>query len=428
MNKNFKKSKAASTLRHKAEVLSIKKPVELVSQLSESEILKLIHELELHQIELEMQNEDLILSKSVYRDLAAKFIELYDFAPLGYFTLSKTGEIIELNKCGSQFLGKERSDLINSNFGFFVSDGTKPIFNLFLSTLFTGKVKESCDVDLLLTGHPLISVRITGIVTGKGEQCLVNVLDITESKHAEEEIKLKNEKLLKLNSEKDKFFTIIAHDLRNPLNSFLGLTEIMAAELPDLPSDKMQELAIDLKHSASNLFRLLENLLQWAGINQGLVSFNPEVVQLLPLVNKSVEIVLESLRVKGIRIVCHIPDDFEVYADSNILKTIIRNLVSNAVKFTPRGGRIDISAEVTSEENAEISIRDTGIGMSHDLMENLFRIGLQTNREGTEGEPSTGLGLIICKDLIDKLEGKFWIESEEGKGSDFRITLPHYTL
>lgn len=101
MNKGFNKSEAASLLRHKAEELSKKKPAKLISQLSESETLKLIHELELHQIELEMQNEDLIMAKSVYRDLAAKFIELYDFAPIGYFTLSKKGEIIELNKCGS---------------------------------------------------------------------------------------------------------------------------------------------------------------------------------------------------------------------------------------------------------------------------------------------------------------------------------------
>lgn len=228
-----------------------------------------------------------------------------------------------MNKCGSQLIGKERSGLINSNFVFFVSDDTKPIFNNFLSTLFTSKEKELCDVSLLITGNIPIRAHITDIVTGMSEHCLLNVLDITESKKAEEEIKLKNEKLIKLNIEKDKFFSIIAHDLRNPLSSFLGLTEIMVADLPYLPPDKIQELAIDLKNSASKVFRLLENLLQWAGMNQGLVSFNPAVVQLFPIVDKSIEVVLESSRIKGIKIDYDIPDDFEVYADSNILQIII---------------------------------------------------------------------------------------------------------
>jgi PAS domain S-box-containing protein len=250
------------------------------------------------------------------------------------------------------------------------------------------------------------------------------VRDITERKQAEEEIRLKNEQLLKLNAEKDKFFSIISHDLLNPFNSFLGLTQIMAEELPSLTMAEVQEIAATMSKSATNLYRLLENLLQWSRMQQGLIPFNPEVLHLLSVVNESIEMILEPAKSKGIELIRNIPDKLVVIADNNFLQTVIRNLVSNAIKFTPKGGKIIILAKATRGKNVEISIKDSGIGMNHSMVDNLFRLDIKTNRKGTNGEPGSGLGLLLCKEFVEKLGGKIWVESEEGKGSEFKFTLP----
>jgi len=196
--KNASKKSKATRLRQKAEELLQKKPSKSGLQPSETEVLKLIHEFEIHQIELEMQNEELMVAKEQTEVAAEKYAELYDFAPSGYFTLSREGKIIELNLCGSQMLGKERSQLINSRFGFFVSDDTKPIFNLFLKKLFKSKTRESCEVTLLTNGNLTEYVHVTGIVTENREQCHVIVIDITELKYAEEELRETNEYLTNL--------------------------------------------------------------------------------------------------------------------------------------------------------------------------------------------------------------------------------------
>ncbi len=239
-----------------------------------------------------------------------------------------------------------------------------------------------------------------------------------------EELTETKEKLEKLNIEKDKFFSIIAHDLRSPFNTLLGLTEIMVEDLPSLTMDEIQEFSVNMRNSATKLFRLLENLLQWARMQQGLIPFNPELIQLLPIVNECIGIMQEPVKNKEIEITYDIPDNLKVFADGNILQTVIRNLVSNAVKFTPKGGKISLLAKAKNDAGVEISIKDTGIGMSRTMVDNLFRLDVKTNRVGTEGEPSTGLGLLICKEFIEKHGGNIWVESVEGKGTTFYFTVP----
>jgi PAS domain S-box-containing protein len=248
--------------------------------------------------------------------------------------------------------------------------------------------------------------------------------DITERKIAEEEIKSKNEELTKIVAEKDKFFSILAHDLRSPFNSFLGLTHIMAEELPRLTMDEIQKIAVSMKNSATNLFRLLENLLQWSQMQQGLIPYDPKEAPLGPIVDESITMMREPANNKEIEIICNIPATLHVYADSNILQTVIRNLVSNAVKFTQKGGKIQISAKSDVNNTIKIAVQDSGIGISQTMLGNLFKVDIQTNRKGTEGEPSTGLGLLLCKEFIEKHGGRIWAESEEGKGSVFHFTVP----
>jgi len=248
--------------------------------------------------------------------------------------------------------------------------------------------------------------------------------DITERKLVAEEIRFKNQQLLKLNAEKDKFFSIIAHDLRSPLSGIMGLTEIMADDLSSLTMDEILEFSVSLRNSASSLSQLLDNLLQWSQIQGGAILFNPEIVQLHPIVAECIATIQDPAKNKEIKITSEISNNIEVFADRNMLQTVIRNLVSNAVKFTHKGGKISILAKVISCKCVEISVTDTGIGMSQSMVENLFRIDVKTNRNGTEGEPSTGLGLILCKEFVERQGGKIWAESEEESGTRFCFTVP----
>jgi len=248
--------------------------------------------------------------------------------------------------------------------------------------------------------------------------------DITDRKRAEAEIRLKNDELSKLNAEKDKFFSIIAHDLRSPFSSFLGLTQIMAEDLPNLTMSQAQEFASSMRNSATNLNRLLENLLQWARIQQGGIQFHPEIIRLLPIVDESIVIFTEPARNKEVQITCDISANADVFADSQMLQTIIRNFVSNALKFSNKGGKIHISAKQTKDFFVEISVSDTGIGMNQMLKSKLFKIDENTSRKGTNDEPSTGLGLLLCKEFIEKHGGNIRVESETGKGSTFYFSIP----
>jgi PAS domain S-box-containing protein len=194
MNNSSKQSKAAK-LRQKAETFLRINAAETGTPLTEIETLRLIHELEVHQIELELQNDELMLASSAAKEAAEKYSELYDFAPSGFFTLSKEGKIIELNLSGAKMLGKERLYLKNSQFGFFVSKDTKPIFNLFLEKVFSSKVKKSCEVILSVNGNLPLYVQLTGIAIKNGEQCLLTVIEITKLKQTEQELIIANKEL-----------------------------------------------------------------------------------------------------------------------------------------------------------------------------------------------------------------------------------------
>ncbi|MEI6128296.1 MAG: PAS domain S-box protein, partial [Pseudomonadota bacterium] len=189
MKKTGSKTEDAVLLREKAEELLQKRALKKASQVSEHETLELMHELEVHQIELELQNEELLLAKEQAELATDKYVELYDFAPSGYFTLSREGKIVELNLCASQMLGKDRSRLINSSLGFFVTDDTKPAFNLFLDKVFKSKAKESCEVTLSAGSGLPICVHLSGIVIEKKMHCLVNMVDLTESRLEEENVR-----------------------------------------------------------------------------------------------------------------------------------------------------------------------------------------------------------------------------------------------
>jgi signal transduction histidine kinase len=234
----------------------------------------------------------------------------------------------------------------------------------------------------------------------------------------------KNKIISNINKQKDKFFSIIAHDLRGPFNGFLGLTELLAEDIDDMEKDEIQFAAVNMRSSANNLNGLLENLLEWSRMEQGLIPFEPTTMHLLPAVTECTSILQDAANNKSIKIQTIIDEKLNVFADQNLLQAVIRNILSNAVKFTPKGGVITIQGK-EDDTNTTIAIKDSGIGMNAKMIENLFQLDVKTNRKGTEDEASSGLGLILCKEFVEKHGGKIWVESEENIGSTFYFSLPN---
>jgi len=244
-----------------------------------------------------------------------------------------------------------------------------------------------------------------------------------ERKKAEEEIKLKNEMLQTINAEKDKFFSILAHDLRGPLSAFVEATQILTEKIQTMGIEEIKEITLSMKTSATNIYSLLENLLEWSRLKRGGMDFVPEKLKLKEKIEACVEVLSEYARKKKIKISVSIPDDLEVFADNHMFDTLVRNLVSNAIKFTPPGGKVNVTAGYNNEHSIEVKISDSGIGMTPELKGKLFRMNEKINRQGTAGESSTGLGLLLCKEFIEKHGGKIEVESEAGRGSIFSFTL-----
>lgn len=244
------------------------------------------------------------------------------------------------------------------------------------------------------------------------------------SKQSEDEIKKKNEQLKQSNREKDKLFSIVAHDLRSPFHGILGLTEIMMEDAAVLEKEEIEDYSKEIHKSASALFKFLENLLLWARMQQGAITVEPSVNELKLMVDKNIEFLSNNFNWKNIEIVNKISAGISVVADSEIFNIILRNLISNAVKFTHRGGRIEIFSSSEFNGFITVSVRDNGIGISKSNLDKLFRIDAKVSTAGTEGESSSGLGLLLCKDLIEKMGGKIWAESKPNSGSTFHINIP----
>lgn len=247
--------------------------------------------------------------------------------------------------------------------------------------------------------------------------------DISERRKAEEEMKLKNMELQRLNAEKDKFLAIIAHDLKSPFNSIIGFSGILLEKVhqKDLPS--LQEYAEIIKSSSQRAMNLLTNLMQWSQTQTGRMEFNPERFDMVETIEETIQLFSNNALQKSIHIEKQLPERMPVYADMAMISTIVRNLLSNAIKFTNEGGTIRILAR-TSNEEMIVSVCDTGIGMSKKVMDKIFHIDSSYSTPDTYGNKGTGLGLMLCKEFAEKHKGCIRIESEPNKGSVFHFILP----
>lgn len=233
-------------------------------------------------------------------------------------------------------------------------------------------------------------------------------------------------RLKALNAEKDRFFSIIAHDLRGPLSGTMGLAEVLAKDARNIPIDEIVEFSTALYTSTSDMYKLLLNLLEWARLQMGLVSYKPSDVNSLALIEEGLAMYEGMAKEKELNITRD-GESLTLYVDQNMIKSVIRNLISNAIKFTPHGGEILIRTYADGNEKGVIEVKDSGIGIPPDIQAKLFRLDENVSRNGTNGEESTGIGLLLSRDIAEKNKGKLSFESEEGKGSVFRIELPLFS-
>jgi signal transduction histidine kinase len=232
-------------------------------------------------------------------------------------------------------------------------------------------------------------------------------------------------KLSQLNADKDHFISILGHDLKSPFNNILGFSEILNDEIENLNKEEIKDIAKNIHKSAQITNNLLDEILLWARTQQGKIPFNPIYISFEDICMNILEILNPIANAKNITINYPAKDPINVYADNDMLKTVMRNIVSNAIKFTNTGGTISITAK-QKKSSVTISVSDNGIGITPENLTKLFNISDVITTTGTAKETGTGLGLLLCKEFVEKHGGKIWVESEVGKGSDFKFTLPKF--
>lgn len=547
----MKKSSGSKSLREKAEE-ELKRGKKEQTFLNEYDAQRLIHELEVHQIELEMQNLELTESQERSRKATEKYTSLYDFAPMGYFTLDPECKIMNSNLSGARMVGSERYLLQNNDFRKFLSPESRDIFNNFFQKIFETNIKQICKLRLNRVDQSFIFVHAEGIVSNDIRECSLTLMDITQREIAEEKLRsseiryrrlfesakegiaildfntghvidvnpflielsgfsykefsgkdlgelhllnsadaiksflnelhikeyvhirnmpvktksgrniiieivsnvykindtkviqcnirditeqiLAEEKLKEttiqlreLNATKDKFFSIIAHDLKSPFTAIIGYTELLEEQIKQKNFEALGKYAEVIRNSSWRAMDLLSNLLEWSRLQIGMMVFKPQITEISELINDTKALLSDSSQQKSIDVRVNVPEKFTVFADISMIKATLRNLLSNAIKFSNPGGQINIEAK-HRDHVSEISVSDNGVGIKKNTLQKLFHIEESVSTHGTQGEEGTGLGLLLCHDFVRKHGGKIRVESEVGKGSRFVFTLPDKML
>jgi len=386
-----------------------------------------------------IQHEDITerkIAESILKESEERFRELFDVAPIGYHELDLEGRIVRVNQTELEMLGYTKEEMLGNFVWEFYEE--KEISRQAVRAKLANKVIEK-NLERMIrrkdgyTFPVLVQERLLHDLNGTFTGIRTAIQDITERKTNENEIKRINSELEMLLATKDRFFSIIAHDLRSPFNGILGFSDILENEARDLDVTTIEQYAGMINSSSRQVLNLLENLLEWARVQQGHIPFNPSSIVLKEIAKEAIDLLRDNANLKEISLFNYIPDDLIVHADENMVKTMIRNLVSNAIKFTSDKGKVELSAVINPSGypgQVMVSVTDNGVGIKQVNIEKLFNIGTNYVSRGTKNEKGSGLGLILCKEFVEKHGGKIWVESDadsesEHRGSALKFTLPH---
>ena len=375
-------------------------------------------------------NQDITERKQIEEALRKnelQFRMVWENATDGMRITNETGVVLKANNAYCKMMGKAREEIEGKMMSVVYEQAAQSeILRKHNERFRSQSIPQNLNRDVLLWNGVKISLELSNTFLDiPGQQTLfLSVLrDVTERKQAEEGMKVRNEQLVKLNAEKDKFFSIIAHDLRSPFNGLLTLTELMSDSSENFTSEEFIENSNLLNEAANNLYKLLENLLEWAQVQRGSINFTPIDADLSKMVLQSIESVNQRALQKRITINNEIVGTQKVLADEKMIGTVLRNLLTNAIKFTRKDGKVIVKSERSNNGTIEISVEDNGVGMADKNIKRLFKIEEKVSSQGTDGEASTGLGLLLCKEFIEMHGGNILVDSKEGKGSKFSFTL-----
>jgi PAS domain S-box-containing protein len=422
-----------SEIRKKAENQMKNRIPKVDSAAMDDDMRGLVHELQVHQIELEMQNEELVIAREqIAAASSEKYKELYDFAPTAYFTISKTGHIRELNLKGADMLGSERQKLINLKFNKFIPPTANLIFDDFLQTVFTQKSTETCEINLSPNPRSQYFVFITGQVIDGGEQCLLSIIDITQRIKAEVELKNKMDELKIVNKQLEEysfhnqelkqFANISSHELQQPIRTIYNYIQIYESEYASAMDEKSYRYLNIIKDSAKRMYALIHSLSDYSKVG---MSKTLRLLNFKEVIDNVISDLDAAIKLTGAEI--HISEMPVIYAYEVEIHQLFLNLISNAIKFHNKD--IKPVIKVDSERTGgfwKFSVSDNGIGISETDYGKLFKMFQRLHSDEDEFE-GKGIGLTVCKKIVELHKGNIWIESNGGPGATFYFTIATLT-
>jgi two-component system, chemotaxis family, sensor kinase Cph1 len=416
MKKRIKNYPETKRLRQNAEEVLTREKVKEKSPVAESEILKLNNELSIHQIELELQNEELLRAKEDLEVAVEKYSDLYDFAPTGYVTLTNEGQILGLNHCASKMLGKERQRLIKTMFGAYLTPGTKLNLDKFLKEIFKTRIEQSCEIILSKKDNSMTYAYLVGHASKDCKSCDISMIDITERKDAERKLSDLLNMVTVSNKELEDFAYVASHDLQEPLRMVTSFIQLLSIKYKDKLDDTADEYIRFAAEGAKRMYDLLNGLLAYSRVQtkgKAFIKVNINHVLINVLNNLALKIEERGAVIKSDKLPV-------LYADETQMTQLFQNLIENSLKFTPRSPRIYISSKCETDRYT-FSVKDEGLGIEPQYFERIFQIFQRLlPREQYEG---TGAGLAICKRIVERHGGRIWVESEIEKGSTFFFTI-----
>jgi len=410
------------------------------NSLSEVDVRRLCHELEVHQIELEMQNEELMRLQSELIASEEKYRDLYEFAPIGYFTLESSGQIREANLTAASPLGTERANLMNNRFQAYLNHGSLREFDAFCSRVMESDAMQTAEFRLNGTGrkgevHLWVQTEARAIQDGIRHGFRMEVIDITERKRIEEEIKVRTAELVlakeaaeAATNTKAAFLANMSHELRTPMNAVIGFTSLL---LDEALNYEQKEFIEGIREGGEALLAIINDILDFSRMEKEM-ELERQQFSLKQCIDESLDLVAVQASNKCLNLSSTIKygTPKNIIGDHGRLRQILVNLLANAVKFTDIG---DVSLTVSSKADDSgrqilFRITDTGIGISHDKIDEIFESFNQVERTISRKRDGVGLGLAISKQLVKLMGGKIWVESVPGQGSTFSFTIQAVTV
>ena len=368
------------------------------------------------------------MKEEIIRDSETRFKNMANTAPVMIWISDVDGLFSFVNNVWLEFSGGELGSQLGMNWLNQVhTEDLHKLLNEYQNAL---KTSESFSVEfrfknkngtyewMLLKGKPRFNSE--NVYSGFIGSCI----NIQEQKEIEAKISNLNKELIQTVATRDKFFSIISHDLRSPLGGLMGILDILNSSYDSLDENEKKEIISNATQVSKTTYTLMENLLEWSRIQTGKIHYYPENLDIHRLVENVVSLYEQNIRGKEINFSNSTKKEHIIFADKSMTEAVLRNLISNAIKFTYHGGQIAISSEIKNKM-VIIRVKDSGVGIDESKISDLFRVDVSISTKGTAKEVGTGLGLVICKELAEKQLGKIWVESKKDRGSSFYFSVPN---